>query len=81
MPYPGRTPHIHFAVKHKGQETFTTQCYIKGHPQNDRDFVLRGVKDAKARDLLMVDFAPIKESRVGELSAKFDIVLGYTPEA
>ncbi len=81
VPYPGRTPHIHFGVKLKGQDMFTTQCYIKGHPQNDRDFVLRGVKDANARDLLMADFAPIKELRAGELAAKFDIVLGYTPES
>ncbi len=79
--YPGRTPHIHFAVKLKGEEMFTTQCYIKGHPQNEKDFVLRAVRDPKARELLMVDWTPIKESRVGEMSAKFDIVLGYTPPA
>ena len=35
VPYPGRTPHIHFAVKTKGREKFTTQCYIKGEPQNE----------------------------------------------
>ncbi len=35
--YPGRTPHIHFAVKTKGREKFTTQCYIKGEPaERDR---------------------------------------------
>jgi protocatechuate 3,4-dioxygenase beta subunit len=77
--YPGRTPHIHFAVKLKGADKFTTQCYIKGHPQNERDFVLRAVRDPKARELLMADFTPVEQSRVGELSAKFDIVLGYTP--
>src|SRR5689334_21335705 len=33
--YPGRTPHIHFAIKAKGHDKFTTQCYIKGEPQND----------------------------------------------
>ncbi len=81
VPYPGRTPHIHFQVKHRGQEKFSTQCYIKGHPQNERDFVLKGVKDAKARELLMADFVPIKESKAGELAARFDIVLGYTPAA
>jgi len=81
VPYPGRTPHIHFAVKFKGQDQFTTQCYIKGHPQNERDGVLRGTKDAQARELLMADFAPIPTSRAGELAAKFDIVMGYTPEA
>jgi protocatechuate 3,4-dioxygenase beta subunit len=79
--YPGRTPHIHFAVKHKGQEKFTTQCYIRGHAQNERDFVLRAVRDAKARELLMADFTPVSDSRAGELQAKFDIVLGYTPTA
>ncbi len=79
VPYPGRTPHIHFAVKFKGQDQFTTQCYIKGHPGNDRDFVLKAVRDAKARESLLVDFAPVKASKIGELAAKFDIVLGYTP--
>jgi hypothetical protein len=29
----------------------------------------------------MVDFSPMKESKVGELMAKFDIVLGKTPES
>src|SRR5437868_5982605 len=32
VPYPGRTPHIHYAVKYKGQSKFTTQCYVKGDP-------------------------------------------------
>ena len=81
VPYPGRTPHIHVKVKRGGKELLTTQCYIKGHPQNDRDGVLRGVRDPKARASIIVDFAPIKESRIGELAAKFDMVLGFTPEA
>ena len=82
VPYPGRTPHIHYAIKTPGaRERFTTQCYIRGEPRNDRDGVLRGIRDAKARESVMVDFTPIKESKVGELAAKFDIVLGVTPEA
>jgi len=81
VPYPGRTPHIHFAVKVKGQEKFTTQCYVKGEPGNERDSVLKGIRDPKARESVIVDFAPIKESRVGELAARFDVVLGYTPES
>ncbi len=80
-PYPGRTPHIHYAIKARGQEKFTTQCYIKGHPQNDRDGVLRGIRDARQKESVMVDFAPIKESKIGELAAKFDIVMGFTPQA
>lgn len=79
--YPSRTPHIHFAIKMKGREKFTTQCYIKGEPQNDRDGVLRGIRDARARSSVIVPFTPIKDSRAGELAARFDIVMGYTPQA
>ena len=79
--YPGRTPHIHFAVKVKGKDNFTTQCYVKGEPGNERDFVLAAVNDPKARESLIVDFAPLQQSRIGEVAARFDIVLGYTPEA
>jgi protocatechuate 3,4-dioxygenase beta subunit len=79
--YPGRTPHIHFAVKMNGREKWTTQCYVKGVPQNDRDGLLQGIKDAKARESVIVDFAPIKDSKIRELAAKFDIVMGHTPAA
>jgi len=80
--YPGRqAPHIHFAVKMKGRDKFTTQCYIKGHPGNAVDFVLKDIRDAKARESVIVDFAPIKSSRIAELAARFDIVLGFTAEA
>ncbi len=77
--YPGRTPHIHVKVKRGGKELLTTQCYVKGEPRNERDFLFQAVRDAKARAALLVDFAPIKGSRIGELAAKFDIVLGLTP--
>jgi protocatechuate 3,4-dioxygenase beta subunit len=78
VPYPGRTPHIHFEVKIKGQEKFVTQCYIKGHPANERDSVLKEIRDAKARESVLVDFTPIKQSSIGEVAARFDIVLGST---
>lgn len=80
VPYPGRTPHIHFAIKVKGKKELVTQCYIKGHPGNERDGVLRAIRDEKARDSILVDFALLKESKAGELAAKFDVVMGYTPE-
>jgi protocatechuate 3,4-dioxygenase beta subunit len=79
--YPGRTPHIHFAVKMQGRDKFTTQCYVKGDPGNERDGILRRIRDAKARESVIIDFAPVKQSRAGELAAKFDIVLGFTPES
>jgi protocatechuate 3,4-dioxygenase beta subunit len=79
--YPMRTPHIHFAVKIPKREKFTTQCYIKGNPGNPKDFIWSGIRDKKARDSVTIDFAPLKDSKIGELAAKFDIVLGFTPEA
>ena len=79
VPYPGRTPHIHFKVKQSGEREFTTQCYIKGHPQNERDGIYRGIRDTKARESVTVDFKPLKDVNTGELEARFDIVLGVTP--
>jgi protocatechuate 3,4-dioxygenase beta subunit len=79
--YPGRTPHIHYKIKLAGKDALVTQCYIKGHPQNEKDGVLRGIKDPAAKASVMVDFAPIKTSKIGELAANFNIVLGVTPEA
>ncbi len=79
--YPGRTPHIHFAVKFKGEEKFTTQCYIAGEPQNERDGVLNGIKNPKAKKSVIIPFLPMKNANAGELAARFDIVLGFTPPA
>jgi len=79
--YPGRTPHIHFAIKMKGHEKWTTQCYIKGEKQNDRDMVLQGIKDETQRASVIVDFLPLPDVKTGELAARFDIVMGYTPAA
>jgi protocatechuate 3,4-dioxygenase beta subunit len=80
--YPGRTPHIHYAVKTKGKkDKFTTQCYVKGEPRNEKDGVVRGIRDAKQRESVIIDFAKVEGSKIGELAAKFDIVMGFTPEA
>src|SRR5438270_11957862 len=77
--YSGRTRHIHFAIKMKGREKWTTQLYVKGEPKNAQDGILNGIRDPKVRASVMADFAPLKSSRTGELAAKFDIVLGFTP--
>lgn len=79
--YPGRTPHIHIKIKRSGKDLLTTQCYVKGEPQNARDGVLRGIRDARQRDSVQVDFTPIEHSKIGELAATFDVVLGFTPDA
>ena len=77
--YPGRAPHIHVAVKLPGQPKWSSQCYIKGHPQNEGDFLWKGTGDQAARDLLTVDFAPLTGAKAGALAAVFNIVLGVTP--
>jgi protocatechuate 3,4-dioxygenase beta subunit len=80
VPYPGRTPHIHFKIKRAGKELLTTQLYIKDEPRNQKDGIFRSLRDAKSRDALQTDFVPVKDSKAGELQAKFDLVLGVTPQ-
>ena len=79
--YPGRTPHIHVKVSKGERELLTTQCYVRGEAQNERDGVLRSIHDDRQRASVIVAFEPIKESKIGELTARFDIILGYTPPA
>jgi len=81
VPYPGRpAPHIHFMIKKNGRALLTSQIFIAGFAGNKEDGVYRAAGDAFDRELVSTDFKPIKGSKVGELSAKFDIVLGRTPE-
>ncbi|MGQ0734326.1 MAG: dioxygenase family protein [Acidobacteriota bacterium] len=79
VPYPGRTPHIHFKLKQGDRELLTTQCYVKGHAGNVKDRLLQGIRDPRARESVLVDFEPMPGSRLSELTARFDIVLGTTP--
>ena len=81
VPYPGRTPHIHFKVKRQGKELLTTQCYIKGHPGNKKDGLWNRIKNPRQQANVTVDFTPIPGSMLNELAATFDVVLGWTPEA
>jgi len=74
VPYPGRTPHIHFAVSGPGFQRFVTQMYVAGEPLNERDGVLMGVRDPAARARLMVPLRPAGEPDT--LAGTFDIVLG-----
>jgi protocatechuate 3,4-dioxygenase beta subunit len=80
VPYPGRTPHIHYAISQNGKRLLTTQLYVRGEKGNDRDGVLRGIRDDAQRESVLVDFKPLEGSKIGELTAEFPIVLGTTPE-
>jgi protocatechuate 3,4-dioxygenase, beta subunit len=75
VPYPGRTPHIHFAVAAPGLPPVTTQMYVAGEPLNERDSVLLGVRDPAARARLIVSLRPVPELAPTALAADFDIVL------
>ncbi len=81
VPYTGRpAAHIHFAVKTKGRDKWTTQLFVKDSPGNDRDGIYNRIPK-KDRESVTVAFAALKDSRIGEVAAKFDIVLGFTPQA
>ena len=80
VPYPGRTPHIHYKVKVGRKEVLCSQIMIAGHEQNARDGVLRSAGGLLEQELMMAEFKPLKDSRIGELEAKFDIVIGKTPD-
>lgn len=77
VPYPGRTPHIHYAVMTPGRHPFTTQLYVAGEAGNDGDFLYRRIP-AERRHLVSAEFAPNPRSPAA-LIARFDIILGGTP--
>ena len=74
--YPGRTPHIHFAVSGPGLPRLVTQMYVAGEPQNEGDGVLMSVRDPAARSRLIVPLRPAPEAEKGALAGTFDIILG-----
>ena len=75
-----RAPHIHFAVSRGGNRVITTQVHVRGHADNSRDPLLGRIRDPEAVETVLTDFTPIPDSPIGELSARFDIVLGRTLE-
>lgn len=80
VPYSGRpAPHVHFKVRKGRTELLTTQMFIAGFPGNARDGIYRGIRNPVDRELASVDFKPLKDSKIGEVSAQFDVVIGRTP--
>lgn len=79
VPYPGRTPHIHFGISKNGKRVLTTQLYVKGHPGNQRDRLFNQI-DAAARKTVLGEFKPLPDSKIGELAVNFDVILGVTAE-
>ena len=69
VPYPGRTPHIHFTIAEGGKRRLTSQMFIEGEPGNERDGIYRHLgRDAR---LVTLRLAGAGEGLAGVL----DIVL------
>ena len=68
--YSGRTPHIHVKVKLARRDLLTTQLYVAGDPNNERDGLWRSLSAAD-RDALTVAFQPDADG----LRARFPIVV------
>jgi protocatechuate 3,4-dioxygenase beta subunit len=73
-----RAPHIHYAISTGGKRVLTTQAHVRGHEANARDFVLARLTNPRMLDTVLVDFKPMDGSKIGELTANFDIVMGRT---
>jgi protocatechuate 3,4-dioxygenase beta subunit len=69
--YPGRTPHIHFAVSGPSVPRFVTQMYVAGAPENERDGLLRGLSPAERARLVLV----LEKTANNAWRVVFDIVL------
>lgn len=76
VPYPGRTPHIHFAVYPPAGQVLVTQMYVFGEPLNDRDFLFNALRDHRQRDSVLVRLETGDRFETGALAGTFDIVVG-----
>lgn len=70
VPYPGRTPHIHFKVS--GKVGLVTQMYLEGEPGNARDGLYNSL-DPRERAVVTVRVDKAPDGKA--LAARFDIVL------
>ena len=73
VPYPGRTPHIHFKVNGTSGETLTTQMYVTGEPDNERDGLYNSLSPDE-RDRLTIELKPAAER---SLTGAFEIVVPW----
>jgi protocatechuate 3,4-dioxygenase beta subunit len=76
VPYPGRTPHIHYAVKGPGFETLVTQMYVAGEALNERDGLFNRIRDPDERASVLVTLEPAPDVEAGALAGRFDLVIG-----
>lgn len=77
--YTGRTRHWHVAVVKGSKRLLTTQLYIAGEPQNEKDGLLKRIQDEAQRLSVIREFKPGGEDGKTLVGA-WDIVLGSTPD-
>lgn len=59
VPYPGRTPHIHYKIFRPGGQVLTTQMLVDGEPRNATDGVFRRLSaDERERVVARLERAP-----------------------
>jgi len=74
-----RCPHIHVAASKSGRRIMATQLLINGHEANERDGLVKRVKERKqALETILVDFKPLPGGKLNEWAANFDVVVGKT---
>ena len=70
--YPGRTPHVQVKARGGGVDVLTTQMYVAGNPENERDGLYRQL--GRASELVTVALEP--DTNAEARRATFDIILG-----
>lgn len=81
VPYPGRpAPHIHVKISKGDRPLLITQIFIAGHPGNAQDGVFRGLRSAEDQKLASAEFTPVPDSKINELAASRDLIIGRTPD-
>lgn len=71
-PYPGRTPHIHFAVLEGTRRRLVSQMFIEGDPGNARDGLYRHLGESARRVTMRLESAG---SAGAKLRGSLDIVV------
>jgi protocatechuate 3,4-dioxygenase beta subunit len=75
--YPGRTPHIHLKAATAAGRQLTSQFYIAGEPQNERDFLFReAARDPRQRERIEMRLLPAPGLEAGALATTMDVVIG-----
>ena len=75
MAYPGRTPHVHFRIDLPDRRRLTTQMYVEGEASNERDGVLRSIRDPRQRESVIIRLDPADRLELGARLGIFDIVV------